>query len=71
MIEPEVAYLEHEGNMQASEEFVAYLVGRALEKRRVELDILERDTRTLEATAQGGFPSPLIRRGARQTRRTR
>jgi asparaginyl-tRNA synthetase len=56
MIEPEVAYLEHEGNMRLQEEFVAYLVGRALEKRRVELDILERDTRTLEATAQGGFP---------------
>jgi asparaginyl-tRNA synthetase len=56
MIEPEVAYLEHEGNMQLQEEFVAYLVGRALEKRRVELDILERDTRSLEATAQGGFP---------------
>lgn len=56
MIEPEVAYLEHEGNMRLQEEFVAYLVGRALEKRRVELDILERDTRALEATAQGGFP---------------
>lgn len=56
MIEPEVAYLEHEGNMALQEEFVAYLVGRALEKRRAELDILERDTRILEATAQGGFP---------------
>ena len=56
MIEPEVAYLEHEGNMKLQEEFVAYLVGRALEKRKTELDILERDTRILEATAQGGFP---------------
>ncbi len=56
MIEPEVAYLEHEGNMKLQEEFVAYLVGRALEKRKTELDILERDTRILEATAQGAFP---------------
>jgi len=56
MIEPEVAYLEHEGNMQLQEGFVAYLIGRVLEKRRTELDILERDTRTLEATAQGAFP---------------
>ncbi len=56
MIEPEVAYLEHEGNMRLQEEFVAYLVGRALENRRVELEMLERDTRSLEATAQGGFP---------------
>lgn len=56
MIEPEVAYLEHEGNMRLQEDFVAYLVGRALENRRVELEMLERDTRSLEATAQGGFP---------------
>ncbi len=56
MIEPEVAYLEHEGNMRLQEDFVAYLVGRALENRRVELEMLERDTRSLEATAQGSFP---------------
>ncbi len=56
MIEPEVAYLEHEGNMQLQEDFVAYLLGRVLETRRSELDMLERDTRILEATAQGGFP---------------
>ena len=56
MIEPEVAYLEHEGNMQLQEEFVAYLLGRVLETRRSELDLLERDTRVLEATAQGNFP---------------
>ena len=56
MIEPEVAYLEHEGNMQLQEDFVAYLLGRVLETRRSELDMLERDTRILEATAQGSFP---------------
>jgi asparaginyl-tRNA synthetase len=56
MVEPEVAYLEHEGNMQLQEDFVAYLLGRVLDKRRNELDILERDTRILKATTQGSFP---------------
>ena len=56
MIEPEVAYLEHEGNMKLQEEFVSYLVGRALENRQAELTMLERELRTLTATAQGDFP---------------
>ena len=56
MIEPEVAYLEHEGNIKLQEEFVSYLVGRALENRKTELTMLERDLRVLEATAQGNFP---------------
>ena len=56
MIEPEVAYLEHEGNMKLQEDFVSYLVGRVLENRKPELEMLERDTTILEATAQGGFP---------------
>ena len=56
MIEPEVAYLEHEGNMQLQQEFVSYLVGRALENRKPELTMLERELRTLTATAQGDFP---------------
>ena len=56
MIEPEVAYLEHEGNMKLQQEFVSYLVGRALENRKTELTMLERDIRTLTATAQGNFP---------------
>ncbi len=56
MIEPEVAYLEHEGNMKLQEDFLAYLVGRVLEEKKLELDILERDTGKLEMTAQGNFP---------------
>ena len=56
MIEPEVAYLEHEGNMKLQEAFVSYLVGRVLENRKPELTMLERDLRTLEATATGNFP---------------
>ena len=56
MIEPEVAYLEHEGNMALQEDFVSYLVGRVLENRKAELDMLERETTILEATANGAFP---------------
>ncbi len=56
MIEPEVAYLEHEGNMQLQEDFVAYLVGRVLERRPRELEMLGRDPKLLEPTASGDFP---------------
>jgi len=56
MIEPEVAYLEHDGNVQLQQDLVAYVVGRVLENRQLELDILERDTSKLEPTAQGDFP---------------
>ncbi|HNQ99725.1 MAG TPA: OB-fold nucleic acid binding domain-containing protein, partial [Trueperaceae bacterium] len=51
MVEPEIAYLEHEGNMQLQEDMVAYLVGRVLDKRRPELEILGRDVSKLEPTA--------------------
>ncbi len=56
MIEPEVAWLEHEGNMALMEELVAYLARRVLDERRDELAALDRDPRVLEATAEGGFP---------------
>jgi len=56
MIEPEVAYLEHEGNMQLQEDLVSYLVGRVLERRGTELETLGRDPRRLEPSAEGGFP---------------
>jgi asparaginyl-tRNA synthetase len=56
MIEPEVAYLEHDGNVQLQIDLLAYLVGRVLERRRAELDLLGRDVAKLEPTAQGGFP---------------
>ena len=56
MIEPEVAFLEHEGNMALQEALLSYLVGRVLETRRPELDMLERDVSKLEPTANGDFP---------------
>jgi asparaginyl-tRNA synthetase len=48
MVEPEVAFNDSAANMRLQEEFVSYLVGRALERRREELKELERDTTTLE-----------------------
>ena len=56
MVEPEVAWLDHDGNVALQEAFVAYLAGRVLEERRDELDILGRDPAPLEATAGGAFP---------------
>ena len=56
MIEPEVAYLEHEGNLRLQENFLAYVVKQVLENRKLELSILERDVSKLEPTAQGNFP---------------
>ena len=44
MIEPEVAFLEFPGLLELAEEFVSYLVGRALDRCKEELKVLERDT---------------------------
>ena len=56
MIEPEVAFLEHEGNVQLQVDLISYLVGRVLERRSSELELLGRDLSRLEPAAQGGFP---------------
>jgi len=56
MIEPEVAYLDHQGNMQLQEDFVSYVFQRVLDNRQTELDILERDQSKLQAVADGNFP---------------
>ena len=56
MVEPEVAWLDHDGNVALQEAFVAYLARRVLDERAEELALLGRDTATLEATAAGGFP---------------
>ncbi len=48
MVEPEVAFHDSNDNMRLQEEFVSYIVGRALEARREELKELERDTGPLE-----------------------
>ena len=48
MVEPEVAWNDSEDNMRLQEQFVAYVVGRCLERRKGELAELERDTAALE-----------------------
>jgi len=48
MVEPEVAWNDSNDNMKLQEEFVSYVVARALERKRAELADLERDTTTLE-----------------------
>src|SRR5437660_937182 len=48
MIEPEVAFLEFDGLQELAEEFVEYLVQRALDRCKEELKTLERDLDKLE-----------------------
>jgi asparaginyl-tRNA synthetase len=48
MVEPEVAFADSEDNMRLQEDFVSYLVERALERCPEELKILERDTGKIE-----------------------
>jgi asparaginyl-tRNA synthetase len=48
MIEPEVAYLDLDGNMDLIESFVSGVVARVLDRCKEELKILERDTASLE-----------------------
>ena len=55
MVEPEVAFSDSDANMRLQEEFVSYLVGRALERRQEELKELERDVAPLQRV-QPPFP---------------
>ncbi|HEU4828591.1 MAG TPA: asparagine--tRNA ligase [Gemmatimonadales bacterium] len=55
MVEPEVAFNDSNDNMRLQEEFVSYVVGRALDARAAELRELERDTTPLERV-QAPFP---------------
>jgi len=58
MVEPEVAFLDLEGDMELAEDFLCAIVHRVLETRRKELEILERDTSVLEKVRK---PFPRIR----------
>ena len=48
MVEPEVAWNDSNDNMRLQEEFVSYIVGRCLDRRKEELKELERDPAPLE-----------------------
>ena len=48
MVEPEVAFMDLEGDMQLAEAFLEHIVARVLRERRDELKTLERDVTKLE-----------------------
>jgi asparaginyl-tRNA synthetase len=48
MVEPEVAFLEFDGLQELAEEFIEYIVDRAMERCKEELKTLERDVSKLE-----------------------
>jgi asparaginyl-tRNA synthetase len=49
MVEPEVAFMELDGDMELAEGLLAHIVERVLERRQTELAVLERDVKKLEA----------------------
>src|SRR5215472_17950787 len=55
MVEPEVAYADLDDIMNLAEEFISFVAGRVVEKRRHELNVLERNVSKLEAI-QTPFP---------------
>ena len=48
MVEPEVAFLDLDGNMELAEDFICFIVPQALERCGPELETLERDTAPLK-----------------------
>jgi asparaginyl-tRNA synthetase len=55
MVEPEVAFMELEGLMELAENFISFIVGRVLERRRKDLEVTGRDIAKLE-TVKAPFP---------------
>jgi asparaginyl-tRNA synthetase len=55
MIEPEVAFMDLEGDMQLAEDFLIHIVTRVLELHRADLKVIGRDIAKLDAI-QGPFP---------------
>jgi asparaginyl-tRNA synthetase len=55
MIEPEVAFMDLDGDMQLAEAFITHIVTRVLELHRADLKVIGRDISKLEAI-QAPFP---------------
>jgi asparaginyl-tRNA synthetase len=55
MVEPEVAFLDHAGNLALQERLFASVVARCVEQRRADLELLGRDLAALERV-QPPFP---------------
>src|SRR5437868_11194918 len=62
MVEPEVAFNDSDDNMRLQEDFVSYVVARAVERRQPELKELERDVSKLE-NIKPPFPAHRLWRG--------
>lgn len=52
MVEPEMAWYDQDDNMDLQEAFVRFIVERVLDRRRRELEILERDPSALACVAE-------------------
>ncbi len=48
MVEPEMAWVDLDGNLKLQEELISYVIQRVLEERKNELEAVERDTGKLE-----------------------
>ncbi|PAV29469.1 asparagine--tRNA ligase [Virgibacillus profundi] len=48
MIEPEMAFVDHEESLEIQEQYVSFIAESVLENCKLELDVLERDTSSLE-----------------------
>ncbi|MYL55173.1 asparagine--tRNA ligase [Pontibacillus yanchengensis] len=55
MIEPEMAFMDHNDSLEVQEQYVTHVVQSVLENCKLELQILERDTSKLESI-QAPFP---------------
>ncbi|WP_096188669.1 asparagine--tRNA ligase [Evansella halocellulosilytica] len=55
MIEPEMAFMDHEDSLKVQEQYVTFVVQSVLSKCKLELKALERDTSKLE-NVQAPFP---------------
>lgn len=55
MIEPEMAFVDHEENLQVQEQYVSFMVQSVLKNCQLELKVLGRDTAKLEQVV-GPFP---------------
>lgn len=56
MIEPEMAFYDLDMNIDLAEDFIKFVVKRVLDRCGDELEILERDTSTLEKAVTKDFP---------------
>ncbi|AOY77252.1 asparagine--tRNA ligase [Clostridium formicaceticum] len=48
MVEPEMAFVDFEGNLKIQEEMIEYIVQKVLQNKKYELKVLGRDTTSLE-----------------------